>query len=1160
VYEDATLIPAAWFTSELVGFPAAPVVAPLDPSGATATATLALQAPTVTPLDPSAATAAGTLALRAPAIIPLASSPAVASGTMGLFYAGTVLSTPGLVSYWRLGEASGSALDSKDSNPGTVFGGVTRQVAGLITNDSDTAMQSDGVTGTYVNMPSNANMNVGAQLSVECWVKPAGIHATASPFAVGRLGSSLDWYIRHYQTGDARWEFTVYDTAVVSTTVTSSSAEAAQVGKRQHLVMTYDAAGTMKAYVDGVSVGTQSRTPNANVRNNAEAFRVFSRDATDVNTFNGTIDEVAFYNTALSAQQVLDHYNAGAPSVPITVPLNSSSGTGTGTLALTAPAPVVVALAPSPATASGTMGLFYAGVILSTPGLVSYWRLGESSGAALDSKGTNPSTFVGSGTTRAVSGLITGDPDGAVQNNGTTGSYIGIPSSASMSTGAQLTVEFWIKPSALTSVSTGLVNRSSAATLFLLQLTSLNRYRWYVRDVNLVDSIVDGSGVTNPPTVGIRQHVVGVYDAAGTMKLYVNGASQGSLNRTPDANTRTATQALNFFAESASLAAFNGVLDEIALYNTALTAQQVLNHYNAGAPTVPITVALGPGSGVGSGALALRAPTQVLLDPSLATATATAAVSTAVGRDLDLSWSIGASVGAATLPLAAGSAQASATLALRAPAIVALAAGSGVGTGTLALRAPTLVPLDAASATATATAALRAPTSVPLAVSPAVATATAALRAPTSVPLTAGTGAATGTLSLIAPAIIPLAASSAIATATVALRAPPSLALAAAGTAVATLDLRAPTTIPLAAAASAATATLSLTTGTAAPAILPLSAAASTATGTLALLAPALLALDPAPAAATGVLALRAPTTAPLQASAATASATLALTTGVAAPAVLPLDPAAAVATATLAVRAPTAIVLATAPATASGTLNLFVPGVATIGIVGAATATATLALQAPTTVPLAASSAQASALVALTAPARLTLSASAQASATLSLQAAPSLSLAGSAQGTATLALLTRANLILSASGQANGTLTLSVPTVGPATLLLDPGQAFSSGQLSLRLVPRLVLVTTAQASGSLVVISTSLLEKHKRLYLEVPEQDLSPTTMITEGYIHLMVREPDIANQMVASIDERFCTVVVDETVMKVQIAEGRYLVAQIDIPENDTVEVSE
>jgi hypothetical protein len=228
-------------------------------------------------------------------------------------YSSVILGTPGIVSYWRLGEASGNALDSKDSSPGTIAGGITRAVTGLLVNDTDKAMQSDGVLGSFVNVPYAANMNVGAQLTLEFWCKPVSLPATTS-YPVGRYQSAGQlWYVRNYGGTDGRWEFDVYDTNSVRISFASpGTADKAAVGKRQHIVMTYDAAGQLNGYVDGVAVGTGAPAPNANVKDDVSiSFRIFQASGTAGANFPGVIDEVALYNTALTAQQVLDHYNAG---------------------------------------------------------------------------------------------------------------------------------------------------------------------------------------------------------------------------------------------------------------------------------------------------------------------------------------------------------------------------------------------------------------------------------------------------------------------------------------------------------------------------------------------------------------------------------------------------------------------------------------------------------------------------------------------------------------------------------------------------------------------------------------------------------------------------------------------------------------------------------
>jgi hypothetical protein len=223
-------------------------------------------------------------------------------------YAPVILATPGLVSYWRMSEASGNALDSKGTNHGTVAGTFTRQAPGLLTGDSDTAMVSSGAIGNLIDAAGSSSMNVGAKLTLECWLKITALPASGSVYVFYRVGSDYCWWIKLTSTG--RYDISVYDINAVGTNIFTSTGVAV-VGTRQHLVLVYDAAGTMKLYVNGVSIGTPSRTPNANVQHFASAsLKMFCDDPSDPSV-NGTMDEAAFYNTALTAQQALDHYNAG---------------------------------------------------------------------------------------------------------------------------------------------------------------------------------------------------------------------------------------------------------------------------------------------------------------------------------------------------------------------------------------------------------------------------------------------------------------------------------------------------------------------------------------------------------------------------------------------------------------------------------------------------------------------------------------------------------------------------------------------------------------------------------------------------------------------------------------------------------------------------------
>jgi hypothetical protein len=243
-------------------------------------------------------------------------------------------------------------------------------------------------------------------------------------------------------------------------------------------------------------------------------------------------------------------------------------------------------------TCSGTIALSgssvdypsYSAMILATSGLVSYWRLGEASGNFLDSKGPNPATTVAGGFTRQAPGLLTSDANGAVRGDGAVGTWANVPSNASLNTAA-VTVEFWVKPTVVAGIAAYLIYRGVTGGYFFDLV--VGRWRWYVRPTGGDIQIDTASAPADKiPAVGVRQHVVGTYSAVDGARLYVNGVQVAT---TAGGLALGATTTAQFFATSSSSASFPGTLDEIALYSTVLTAQQVLDHYNAGAPPVPVT-------------------------------------------------------------------------------------------------------------------------------------------------------------------------------------------------------------------------------------------------------------------------------------------------------------------------------------------------------------------------------------------------------------------------------------------------------------------------------------------------------------------------------------------------------------------------------------------
>lgn len=233
-------------------------------------------------------------------------------------YATTVLAdTP--FSYWRLGDAltSGNAADSSGNSHLLAYSGVapscTPGQAGALLGDADTAVLLNGTNG-YLQRAGGPDGCVGTGSgSMEVWCKTSSVPSRRSLLCCG-YGSA---------SGIQGFNLDVSATQVIAEFRTATPTEAAATvaiadGLWHHLLMTLTR-GTpdvVRLYVDGVQVASancatagQSYQPHTSF-----AFFVGCDTAQSV-LFGGTVDEVALYNTALSAARVLAHYQAAVPAL-----------------------------------------------------------------------------------------------------------------------------------------------------------------------------------------------------------------------------------------------------------------------------------------------------------------------------------------------------------------------------------------------------------------------------------------------------------------------------------------------------------------------------------------------------------------------------------------------------------------------------------------------------------------------------------------------------------------------------------------------------------------------------------------------------------------------------------------------------------------------------
>lgn len=238
------------------------------------------------------------------------------------------------------------------------------------------------------------------------------------------------------------------------------------------------------------------------------------------------------------------------------------------------------------AVAGPAVNVAYASVVLadSPAGL---WRLGEAAGTNADDASPNnrDGTYVG-GPTLGVGGALVGESDTAVSNFGpnvTPTKYVTLPASAVIGAGAAFTVEAWVKLAVGTTDANAFAyaegSTGSATPLVAIGANSGNPRFFYRNDAAATEALTPAVLIND----GNWYHLVGVRESGGTTRFYVNGseAATGTFPAAPiTLNTATigarqATSFVNGFTASS-------VVDEVAVYATALGPSRVLAHYQAG--------------------------------------------------------------------------------------------------------------------------------------------------------------------------------------------------------------------------------------------------------------------------------------------------------------------------------------------------------------------------------------------------------------------------------------------------------------------------------------------------------------------------------------------------------------------------------------------------
>ncbi|MBP9751659.1 MAG: LamG domain-containing protein [Candidatus Moranbacteria bacterium] len=435
-----------------------------------------------------------------------------------------VPSNTGLVGYWSFEDGSGTRAEDfspTSTNTGTLTNGPT-WVDGKIGK----ALSFDGVN-QYVLGGNSSLLDMSGSLSVSFWIKPSANSGRDYIFAKRSGGGSPDNY--NVELYNNKVEIWTYDGSWRGVTSTSS----VTIDSWENWVVTYSS-GIVKMYRNGVLDKTDSTTFPVSLTTNTQNFSIGGAN-TGASTFEGSLDDVRLYDRALTASEIAGLYaqgNMGKTTV------NTSQNNQ---------------------LTDGLVGLWsFNGPDLS--GTTAYDRSGQGNNGTLVN---GPSVYPGK-----VGQALSFDGTSASVN-------LGQPA-VLQTLNAPMTISSWVRfPTApVSGHNYTIIGRGYDWQIEILPTQRVSFRRW--------SSYSDVQGVSALSATS-WYHVVVTVSTSGSdnVLIYVNGQLDKTGTMTTPFNTSASNTRISGYIQ-ADIDYFNGLIDEVRIYNRVLSAAEVAALYQLG--------------------------------------------------------------------------------------------------------------------------------------------------------------------------------------------------------------------------------------------------------------------------------------------------------------------------------------------------------------------------------------------------------------------------------------------------------------------------------------------------------------------------------------------------------------------------------------------------
>ena len=449
----------------------------------------------------------------------------------------------GLVGYWKMDEGTGTSVTDTSGNgsTGTLYGGASATwVTGKIATSVQLSAGDD-----LIELGDNLNVGANSSLTISAWVNRTDVTTNYMLISKDLSADTANagYEIGQDSSGDGGGTcFYIKDGTNRSYVCTNPNATTT-LGTWQQVVVTYDdTTGISEIYLDG-KIATNTSDRNISVIGSA-ANSICARigalgyggscDGTDNgNNYSGNIDEVRFYNRALSPAEVAALY----------------------------------AWAPGP---------------------VGWWKMDENTGTS----STTDSS--GNGLTGSITGPVwnTGKYGSSLSFDGSD-DYVYASDNDILDITGTLTVSAWIKRGTDQDDFEHIVIKKADSGwggffgAYRLALTSGDNVRFEIGSSGNAfcfsgcdNEITSNSSI---PIDGNWYHLAGTFDGS-SLRVYINGVLDNSKSSGTSTIGATGFELSLGTNDDTGTEDFSGNIDDVRIYNYARTPKQVVEDMNAGHP------------------------------------------------------------------------------------------------------------------------------------------------------------------------------------------------------------------------------------------------------------------------------------------------------------------------------------------------------------------------------------------------------------------------------------------------------------------------------------------------------------------------------------------------------------------------------------------------